>query len=270
MADWSNRAAFEGYYKVLAEKCGRPNTRPPIYLHYNDWHYGEGQRRLAANLKDAASLVGPAVVIGAGFGWTVEGLLALGVTAIGTDISGYIHSAKLTSEEADIRDYCARAGVDPDTDMVLGPSDHPKAVFSDNNWWIRPLDWWLMRSAGPRTAALVIDEDSSTNPSRRAVQLALGSDIAHIVTEELLNSVDDATALTVCDYIEQARTSKLSVSGCTVHHMLSPLQPGGRQSPDLNWKTYADWRAFLDAAGFAHHKIVCTVAVEGRAYYEVM
>ncbi len=76
-----------------------------------------------------------------------------------------------------------------------------------------------------------------------------------IISEEVLNSITDAQALLVCEYMAAAAQDW----GATVVHMLSPLFPDGRGDPELNWKTYAGWRAFLDANGFSAQLILPTV-----------
>lgn len=286
--DNSSRAGYEKYYSEMAESHGwksgghektgggwwTPPRSSQVYVHYNFFHFGQGQVQLAQQMKTAVGLDNaPVALIGAGFGWTGEGLVAAGTSAVvGTEISPYILSAKDTSDEQDIRDYCARVGIDPDAHWVLGPPNHPFALFRDGEWIIRPLEWWNPRSSTPRSTLTIIDEDGSTGGSRGQIRNALGDDIHHIITEELLNSVTDAEALTVCGFMESIATSRslTPTGGADVFHMLSPLQNDLRQSPDLNWKTYADWRALLDANGFSSHKIICTVPVQGRSLFEVM
>lgn len=310
--DNSSRAGYEKYYSVLAERWGwkpsgdahSPARTKPVFTHYNEFHFGQGQRALATRVKDALGLKGPTVVAGAGFGWTVEGLEMAGVGgAIGTEISPYILANKDESEESDIRDYCGRSGIDPDVNLIIGPPDHPKSEFIDGEWRIRPLDIWLPRGLGqPRAQSTIADEDAATSGSHRRIRRASRDQIAHIVTEELLNSVTDDEALRICEFYERLATGPHTAgTRADVCHMLSPptyflnkrptvangLDLGtymddpdnwtpGSMDPDLNWKHYEEWRSFLDAAGFAHHRIICTVPLPPtpfaapRQWFEVL
>ena len=290
--DNSNRAGYDKYYGLRAERAGwkpagdaySPARSAPVSLHYNEFHFGENQIALAQQMKIAIGLDNaPVALIGSGFAWTAQGLVNSGTLAVvGTETSPYIHAAKDTTEEQDIRDYCALSGIDPDTHKVLCWPDTPGAEFLDGEWRISPLDWWLPRGAVPRSPQFltIIDEDGRNNASRGRIKNELrditgsqtGDDIHHIITEEVLNSIDDNTAGNLVDWMQSAsqQNNITPTGGADVFHMLSPLQPDARQSPDLNWKTYDDWRIFLDANGGATHKIICTAPTQSRILFEVM
>lgn len=290
--DNSSRAGYEKYYKTRAERAGwkpagdahAPARSAPVYVHYNEFHFGEGQIALAEQMKLAIGLDNaPVALIGSGFAWTAQGLVNGGTLAVvGTELSPYIHAAKDTSEEQDIRDFCVRSGIDPDVHKVICWPDTPGAQFLDGEWRISPLDWWLPRGSVPRSPQwlTIVNEDGSNNGSRGRIKNELrditgsqtGDDIHHIITEEVLNSLDDPDAANLVDWLQSASTQNniTPTGGADVFHMLSPLQVGANQSADLNWKTYDDWRTFLDQNGGTTHKIICTVPAQGRTLFEVM
>lgn len=293
--DSSNRAGYEKYYRRRAELAGwkpagdlpyTPARTAPVNIHYNEHHFGIGQIALAEQMKTQLILDGldnaPVALVGAGFGWTAQGLVNAGTLAVvGTDTSPYIQAAKDTTEEQDIRDYCARSGIDPDVHKVLCWPDTPGAEFLDGEWRISPLDWWLPRGAVPRSPGFltIVDEAGQNNGSRGQIKQQLrditgsqtGDDIHHIITEEVLNSLDDNDAGNLVDWMQSAsqQNNITPTGGATVWHMLSPLQTDANQNADLNWKTYADWRTFIDANGGASHNIIATVPVQGRTLFEV-
>lgn len=314
MALFDTRADWDKYYSVHAEPWGRPNTRASaVRLHYNDWSIGQHQTLLGMHLKTLNNIGNnmKVAVIGAGFGWTVEGLNLAGAQAIGTDISSWILANKDVDEEGDLRDYISAAGLDPDNDEIIGPPNHPKAtlyvpaakqaafdsfLLSDEylrrkafveewqtytdeqkkvwrtehtvqddfepklltapkpEWMIKPLDLYKTRT-GPRTSATIVDEDGSNNNSLRAIANQLGSSVDVVFTEELLNSVSDDQGLLICNYVSNL-LSRHGNSGAKIIHMLTQKKEDSRQDPNLNWKTFAEWRTFLDANGFNSHVIM--------------
>lgn len=259
------RADWDKFYSFNAEPWGRPNTRPGIRSHYNWYVVGEGQVQYASQMAATLGGVNGAniILVGAGFGWTGQGFADLGATVIGTDLSQYIQDNKDQTEEADLRDYITAAGVNPDTDLIIGP---------DGQQTLDPLDFLLKGRGGgrggrsnpsPRKGIEVINEDLRTNGSWNAVVNQIGGTVDHIISEEVLNSLTDAEALQACEFA----TNGANRFGAVVTHILSPLQPDARQAPELNWKTYDDWRAFLDANGFSSHRIMPSVSVQGRVQY---
>jgi hypothetical protein len=246
-----NKAAFDQFYSSGAERWGHPNTRPQIRLHYHwypimQWQASSFAPRLFSVLgMNAGDSV---VLVGAGFNGTGQGLADLGVDVIAIDTSAYIQAEKGNTEEAEIRAEIVAAGLDPDVDKIRGPGG-PDAD---------PLDLFLeggRASPQPRGKGVVLPEDMSKRNSRNTIKAALASTPRYAISEEVLNSISDADALQVCDYA----ANFASENGGTIVHMLSPFQPDTTQAPELNWKTYAGWRTFLDANGFSAQLILPTV-----------
>ncbi len=311
-----DKAAFDQFYRTGAEKHGHWNGRDGILLHYHYWSIGQYQRgRYAGLLAGVLSLnAGDSVaLVGAGFNWTGEGLGDLGVDVIGTEISAYILGEQGNTEEAEIRQHCLDAGIDPDVDKIYCvPSDPGAALTLDvnrveatekwltarselhsreswiavhgrlpnraqvstvpnehlGNWqWMRdPLELFLRGGrAAPqvRGSGTVIDEDLETRQSRDRVFNAMANSPRYVISEEVLNGTDDVAGLRLCDDMRRLITER---SG-TVIHMLSPLQSRKQGAPELNWKTYADWRTHLDDNGFATQMILPTVTAGGVVAY---
>ncbi len=252
MSIWDNKAAFDQFYSSGAERYGRPNTRPQIRLHYHWYPILQWQASRYAPLLFAVlglNAGDSVLLVGAGFNGTGAGLEALGVDVIAIDTSAYIHAVKDETEEAEIRAECLLAGVDPDVDLIIG---------EPGNVMVHPLDVLLeggRASPQPRGKGTILEEDMSKRKGRNTIKAALASTPRYAISEEVLNSITDAEALQVCDFAAQFA----SETGCTIVHMLSPLFPDGRGAPELNWKTYAGWRAFLDVGGFSAQLILPTV-----------
>jgi hypothetical protein len=259
MPVWA-KADFDQFYSAGAERWGHPNTRPQIGLGYHWATFISAQMGVSVNglisdnfpqlLFDVLSMnSGDSVlIVGAGFNGTGAGLAALGIDVIGIDTSPYIDAEKSQTEEAEIRAAIIAAGLDPDVDKIRGPGG-PDAD---------PLDLFLeggRASPQPRGKGTVLPEDMSKRNSRNTIKAALASTPRYAISEEVLNSITDAEALQVCDYA----ANFASENGGTIVHMLSPFQPDTTQAPELNWKTYAGWRTFLDANGFSAQLILPTV-----------
>ena len=247
-----DQAAFDQFYSSGAERYGHPNTRPQIRLHYHwypiiRWQASDYAPRLFAVL--GMNSGDSVVIVGAGFNGTGAGLKRLGVDVIGTETSDYINAEKGNTEEAEVRAEIIAAGLDPDNDTIIGPPGNVR---------INALDLLLDGGrAAPkvRLQATVIEEDFSTRRSRNRTNSTLATRARYVISEEVLNGGTDAEALTVCERMARYVSEK----GGTVIHMLSPLLAKGPGAPELNWKTYAGWRAFLDANGFSAQLILPTV-----------
>lgn len=269
MPEWV-KADFDRYYRVLGERWGRPNTRPSVWTHYH-WfgitgpQSGQSPHGLVSPdfpglLAGVLGLVsGDAVVlVGAGFNGTGAGLEARGVEVIGVETSAYILDNFGQTEEAEIREACLAVGLDPDNDTVIGP---PGNV----DW--NPLDLWLEGgrvNPKARGKGRVVGEDVSKRGGRNKVRQALNANPRYVITEEVINSIPDAEALVVCDAAAQFVVEN---GGGTVVHMVRPMMQGADTGGTLNWKTYAEWRAFLDANGFAAQRLLPTVTTPERAAY---
>lgn len=268
MPEWG-KAEFDRFYRSPVERWGHPASRPEIVLNYHWFPFiscqaGQPPAGLtvfpyAQTLVSLLGLVaGQAVlIVGCGFNGTGRGLTNLGIRVIGTDLSSYIHAQKGLTEEAEVRAACVAAGVNPDTDQILGPTGP-----------INPLDLFLeggRAAPQPRGKGEILQEELRIRGSRNSVKnrfsaLWPGVSPRYIITEEVLNSTPDNEAALVCSYCQSAAVEW----GSTVVHMLSPLQAGATQDPLLNWKTYAGWRSWLTTNGFPGHIILPTVTAEGQ------
>lgn len=268
MANWDLKSAFDTYYDWGAEPWGKPATRQPIVLHYHWRPILRWQEIKFAPLLWNVLGLNPGdsvVIVGAGFNGTGAGLQSLGADVIATDLSNYIQNEKGNTEEAELRAAIIAAGLDPDTHLVR---DTPLALRHGATPGQLYLDWALeggIANPQPRGRGTIMAEDMHNKPSRNQIRNALASNARYGITEELLNSVDDATALQICDYAAQFAAE----TGATIVHMISPYNPLViSQWADLNWKTYAAWRAFLDTNGFSAQLILPTVTApdQGMAF----
>jgi len=270
MADWNTKAAYDDSYRIRGERWGRPAWRTPFYTHYNDFIIGENQRNYKAT-QLLPYILGNTVVVGAGYGWTVEGLISAGVNAIGTDISNHILTTKGTDEESDLRDYIIEAGIDPDLDWCLCDPAHPNAVWMENphakiaatgefapghfEWMCSPINLVHTRT-GSRSVVTIADEDSTTENSRQQIRNQLGS-VDMVITQAVLNAIPNSEVLDLCQH--------MAGFNCPVVHILSPLQPDAVQDLDMNWKTYQQWSSFISQ--FPNQKILGSVGVPGMKAY---
>lgn len=258
MPDWT-KVDFDRFYSSQAERWGRPNNRPPIVLHYHWFPIIQYQQTLATRIRDVLGLVpgDRVVLVGAGFNGSGAGLTALGIEVVGTETSAYILAEKNNTEEAEVRAAIVAAGLNPDVDLIIGPNG--RAEYD-------PLNLFLeggRASPALRGKGNVLAEDGATRPSRNAIRNALSGNPRYLISEEVLNSITDAQVLLVCD--AAARLVSEAGGTCTIVHMLSPLNPdAASQEPDLNWKTYAQWRALLNANGFSAQKILPTVTASNQ------
>ncbi len=351
-----DKQRFDEFYRFKAEKFGHPgglDFRPGIFLHYHYHSVGQYQEnRFAPKLAETLDLKSgeSVVIIGCGFNWTGAGLAKIGIDVSGTEISAFCLAEKDETEEAEIRQCCLDAGVDPDRDLINWRPESPLASLvvptwkwrGFNHWLVADeesksraqwranktwrslteaqqnafrdkffdqlvdgievgydaseddwLGWWRLQPesqaadlpsepqaewmANPldvflrggrinpmkRASAPILAEDIQTQSSRRRVIRSLAGRPRFIISEEVLNSVDDMAALDLCE--DMARLA--AGDGATVIHMISPKQLEGRQSPDLNWKLYSEWRAFLDNDNFTNQLILPTVTSGGVEAY---
>lgn len=237
MAVW-DKALFDSQYSLPGWKWGvRDVPRVPRF-HYNWFAMQQATQNMVdrylglpgwAQLSDVA-------IVGGGYGWTAEALEANGVNVVVVDTSPHIIGTINTSEEQELRDTLTADGWDPDNlPVFIGP---------DYNTPVDPWTYWL-RSDGVRSAATVLDEDLSTNGSRRNVRNALPGNMDAILTETVLDSQEtEADALVLIERCELLRPNP----NCNVVHLVtdSPNAPGF-----LSY-TKEEWRALLDANGYNH------------------
>jgi len=281
MPAWG-RTEFDLFYDIGGEPWGRPNTRPEVRLHYHDYSVGKRQGFFYAPLLAALIGLNPGdgvVLVGCGFNWTAEGLVALGAEVVGVDVSSYIQGAKGQTEEAELRDCIVAAGLNPDTYVVPTRGETSQRGIAGMNL----LDIYMRGGrAAPQARGYgnILAEDMANNPSRNRVRNALANNPRFVITEEMLNSITDAEALSALQRGAQFVADK--APGATILHMLSPIQHyptghplAGQQNTlqvqgaasGLNWKSYAEWRAFLNANGFSSHGIIPTVTYSGVTAY---
>ena len=233
---WDTKADWDAAYSFGAEgDVGHPNTRDEVRLHYNRAVKKDDLADRASALARALSWVAPGptiAIIGAGFGWTIEGLDVLGFTrVVGTDTSAYIQAVKATSEDADVDAAITAVGLNPTTGEGL------------------TIKTRLIGKGGgagnrTRTAKSLLNESGKTGSSRNNIKSALGlgttDSVDWVVTESVLESLNDT---------EAGKSAAESNSlGTDVAHLVYTLQAG--QLAGFNWKTLADWKTLIPGDTF--------------------
>ena len=191
------------------------------------------------------------MIIGAGFGWLAEELSKISrVNIAGTDTSLHIQNNKDVSEEAEITNVMSRQNFAISVDTILGPNDR----------LVNPLDVWLRRNEDgsfdtKRTSSLVVAEDGKDGGSRTEIKnLVDGLDM--IFTDNVISGMDDSEVLQFLDSISLLKPDR----NTPVYHYTTPKIPKkfevGQQDKRLNWKTFPEWRKFLDSNGFSDHKLL--------------
>ncbi len=145
-------------------------------------------------------------------------------------------------------------------DVSAVPNEHL------GNWqWMRdPLDLYLRGGRAnpqPRGYGRILGEDMASRKSRNGIHKTLNNSARYVISEEVLNGMSDAEGLVVCENMAKMASEHKS----SVIHTLSPLQGPG--APEMNWKSYADWRTHLTANGFADQMIVPTITYSGVTAY---
>lgn len=240
-----DKALYDQMYRLPMWQWGVRNYPRVPYGHYS-WF---GAKRLTqANLAAMQRFPGFAqvkdvAIVGGGFGWSADLLVEMGINAISIEVSPYVLATKDQSEEQEIRDNLVKFGFDPD--------NLPTLIGPDYNTPVDPWAYWLRPDGRRSTAGLVIDEDLSTNTSRRNVRQALGNKLDAIVSEFALDSYaagDEAGPALLVERCESLRPNP----ACPVIHIIQPNE----NDVFLNWKTAAEWRTFLDGLGFNDHRVV--------------
>lgn len=214
--EWT-KEMFDLAYEFNAEPMGHPNTRPGIRLHYNRYSMYPILVQRAQRFVDVLGLTleDNILIVGAGFGWTVEALAGMGYNVIGTDISSYIFDNKDLSEDSEIAAAIQAVGLDP--------AQGEGAVHFNR-----------LRGDGVRTRGNVLNEDSSNNASRNRVKRALG-DVTVAITEDLVTSLSDAECAQLQSAIEAYG------AGVRVAHYLTEF---ANPNPPFNFnsKSIEDWK----------------------------
>jgi len=218
---YNTKADFDADYSIGAEPEGHPNTRPEVRLNYHRVVLLPFAQRRAEFLKRHFQWppTSTIVVVGAGFGWLVESLEALGYTnVLGTDTSPYIQAEKGKSEDTDIDMAITAVGLDPaGTDATLRTR--------------------LRSGNRKQTSRDIFDEDIGDVSSRDRLRDVFARDVDIAISEQVLPTLDDAEAVSL--------SADMHVLGLSteVVHIVTTL--GGRQDPLFNWKTLSDWKRLL-------------------------
>ncbi len=235
LKNWDLKETWDTAYNFGAESLdGHPNTRDEVRLHYHRSIKRPDADIHAARLATALGWTPPGptiVIVGSGFGWTVEALEDLGFDrVVGIDVSSYINDNHDGTEEAEIEAEIAAVGLDPAT----GRGAELKARHFDGG------------NRG-RSSRGVKNEDGRTPGSRRRIRIALGLDgntgvVDWGVSESVLESLDDAEAIEAADWGHQYSAN--------VAHFVHTLRPDGNQDAGFNWKTLEDWKLLLPTDTF--------------------
>lgn len=262
--DMAYNAAFEGHLGGVP-----PGRTQEIRLGYHWFTIGRWQETdYAQKLIDVLGLTaGHRVLsVGCGYAWTGVGLAAQGIEYVGTEVSSLILGTMDQTEEADIRARITAVGENPD-------GAHGQMLLNAG------LNGGLANPQTRRGNSKILDENLANAGSRNRVMGQLSAAPTHILGDEVINSIPDNEALTLCDFAENFRASK--APDARLIHMLSPYQVEERNGVTeqnrvqaacaayigMNWKTYAGWRAFLTANGFATQEIIPTVTAIGQGMH---
>ena len=179
MAGWT-KADYDANYRCQIERNmpggGPPPAegRPAVYIRYHKWFMKPILVSMWARLQPVLNILSTdkVCVVGAGFGWGVEAIVAeTGATVVGIDISDYIAAEQGNTEEAELRAAITVVGLDPDTG--------------------RGADILAFASDGlPRSNVVVLQNDAASGPQRNAIRTALGNKWPSVVVYE--NIVDDS------------------------------------------------------------------------------
>ena len=222
MAITWTKELFDLAYSIDAEPEGHPNTRDGIKLHYNRYAVypimlARAQKFIEVMGLTTSDLI---VIVGCGFGWTVEALQSFGMTVVGCDTSPYIQDSKGLTEDPDIDAAVRKVGLDPASGIGMVHFNR------------------LKNSGGTRAKTNVLNQNSSSNQSRVVVRNALGGRPTVVITEDVMPSLTDAECLTLQLNLEQYAT------GVRICHLITEL---ANPNPpfNLNSKTGEDWKLLL-------------------------
>ena len=224
MAVTWDKSMYDAAYSINAEPDGHPNTRPGIRLHYNRAVLMPEMRRRAAKFISILGITQAdrILIVGCGFGWTVEAFAELGYTVVGADVSAYINNNLAIDEATDIRAAIQAVGLDPDTGEGL---QHFNRLYGD----------------GVRTRAIVLNEDSKNNRSRNAIRRELGGDPTIAISEDLVTSLTDVECASL-----QSDIAAYGAGINIAHYMTELANP----NPPFNFnsKTLEQWKLIFPAS----------------------
>jgi hypothetical protein len=171
------KADYDNLYRIRVERLLPPaplfaGTREEVRLHYHKFVMRDTLINRWSRLQSTLQIANTELllIVGAGFGWGVEGAIAAtGCTTVGIDISDYIVAEQGNTEEAEIREAITAVGLDPDT----GRGAEILAAVYDGQ---------------PRTNVIVLQEDMQTNQSRNAIRSTLGGWPTVVVFEDIVDA----------------------------------------------------------------------------------
>lgn len=174
MAGWT-KADYDASYSIRVSRHfgGTVPGETEVRCNYHRWAMRPILQNMWATLAPILNIASTeeVCVIGAGFGWGVEAVIAeTGAIVVGIDISEYIAAEQGTTEETELRAVITAAGLDPDA----GKGATILAGIYD---------------AQPRSNVIVLENDASTGPQRNEIRTALGGSWPSVVVFEDL--IDD-------------------------------------------------------------------------------
>ena len=230
LPDWDLKATWDAAYSSNAERHigGHPNTRPAIRLHYDRAAMMPGMEQRVDQYESILGWAppGPTIVImGAGFGWTVEVLETRGYTrVVAADVSKYVEDNQDETEEADVRAAITLVGLDPDT----------------GDGAIRLAQLWDGGTKG-RSSRKVKPEDGLKKISRTrllsAVGLGANDKFDHYISELLLSSFNDLEITTFAP--------DLHLYALDVTHLVEQTADGTTYPAEYNIKEPSEWKTIL-------------------------
>ena len=236
--DWTLQATWDAAYKIKADERigdGKGSLTNPLRTHYHNFIVKNaiGRTMQALVIKLGIVTSSRIVVIGAGFGWSVEWLNANGYIAIAVDPNQYLIDKSFTSEEGEITTLIVSKGRDTNESRI--------DVHGDGQ--TKPLLDILVRQDGKRTSETLIDEEMKNPGSRKAVHSAIGKNMDYVITENMLSTLSDAELIDVASNLDKFKKLQANVP---IIHLDTWLDTTGRFDTGYNWKTGPEWRAFFD------------------------
>ncbi len=250
---WDKTLFDEMYSATLWTHGVRGSPRVPSVAGYYKFGKLQHTTRVVAGLlsQPGWASVTDLIILGGGFGWIAEALIAEGVNVVVVDTSPYVQANIDVSEETEIRAALTDRGFDPDNLPILMDPDDPNAIFTGDPY----LLWTNSGVRTTLTADDILDEDLANNGSRNRVQNALPGNADAILTEFLLESSEnDTEAADLATLAEDLRKNPAQ----TVVHLVTGGDAG---DPRLNFKTQAEWKSFLTGLGFGDHIVATTDGV---------
>lgn len=223
--DLDTAASYHALYSTIAE--GQvPAGRSPVFLNYHRAVLFPAMARRGADLVACLGLQpsDKILLVGCGFGWTIEGLIALGYTdSWGTDISAWIQSAKATSERPDIETAVAAVGLDPYSGEGLALVEE----IGGRHGFTRSL-----------VPTRIIDEHGGNTGSRNRIISAIGGTPDWVIMEDIAPCLTDSENLSLVGNMK-------ALSATNFAHLCTVAEEIGQAGSTLNWKSQGSWATFF-------------------------